>query len=304
MEKKKQFDEQIKDFMLKAKGKVHYDNVFREFKDRFNTPNATWSYLDKYFVRAGKGYFIDESYINQVDKDTEVKLVGGSLDDDNAATTEGFSKKEIIEAFMLEEEGSVRCGSVYERFPKLFKDAKSCWVYLDNHFKRIGKGFFIHKNYYDDYMKNNRISAKDDFIFATFGKYWRAKSGKKFMIGKATYGNSSKEVDFTAQNGIYFLHDDNKKIIYIGKATKTISTRIAQHTKDRFAGKWSSFSWFGYYGVDENTGKLKTSKMATNEMGKDRVIDFFEAIFIEMLDDTENQKSGNNFDVEEYSQCN
>ena len=39
-------------------------------------------------------------------------------------------------------------------------------------------------------------------------------------------------------------------------------------------------------------------------MGKDRVIDFFEAIFIEMLDDTENQKSGNNFDVEEYSQCN
>ena len=261
MEKKKQFDEQIKDFMLKAKGKVHYDNVFREFKDRFNTPNATWSYLDKYFVRAGKGYFIDESYINQVDKDTEVKLVGGSLDDDNAATTEGFSKKEIIEAFMKEEQGSVRYGSVYERFPYLFKDAKSCWVYLDKHFERIGKGFFIYKNYYDDYMKNNRISAKDDFIFATYGKYWRVKSGKKFMIGKATYGNSSKEVDFADQNGIYFLHDDNKKIIYIGK-TKTISTRIAQHTKDRFAGKWSSFSWFGYYGVDENTGKLKTSKMA------------------------------------------
>ena len=43
--------------MLKAKGKVHYDNVFREFKDRFNTPNATWSYLDKYFIRAGKSYF-------------------------------------------------------------------------------------------------------------------------------------------------------------------------------------------------------------------------------------------------------
>lgn len=304
MKENMQFDERIKDFMLKAKGKVHYDNVFREFKDRFNTPNATWWYLDKYFVRAGKGYFIDESYINQVDKDTEVKLVGGSLDDDNAATTEGLTKKEIIEAFMLEEEGSVRYGSVYERFPKLFKDPKSCWVYLDNHFKRIGKGFFIHKNYYDDYMKNNRISAKDDFIFATYGKYWRVKSGKKFMIGKETYGNSSKEVDFTAQNGIYFLHDDNKKIIYIGKATKSISTRIAQHTKDHLAGKWSSFSWFGYYGVDENTGTLRTSKMSTNEMGKDRVIDFFEAIFIEMLDNTENQKSGNNFDIEEYSQCN
>jgi|GEM_PF-995447 len=304
MEKKKQFDEQIKDFMLKAKGKVHYDNVFREFKDRFNTPNATWSYLDKYFVRAGKGYFIDESYINQVDKDTEVKLVGGSLDDDNAATTEGLTKKELIEAFMKEEQGSVRYGSVYERFPYLFKDAKSCWVYLDKHFKRIGKGFFIHKTYYDDYMKNNRISAKDDLIFANYGKYWKFKDGKIFMTGKETYGNSSKAVDFTAQNGIYFLHDDNKKIIYIGKATKSISNRIAQHTKDRFAGKWSSFSWFGYYGVDENTGTLRTSKMATNEMGKDRVIDFFEAIFIEMLDDTENQKSGDNFDVEEYSQCN
>ena len=304
MKENMQFDERIKDFMLKAKGKVHYDNVFREFKDRFNTPNATWSYLDKYFIRAGKGYFIDELYINQVDKDAEVKLVGGSLDDDNAATTEGLTKKEIIEAFMLEEEGSVRCGSVYERFPKLFKDAKSCWVYLDNHFKRIGKGFFIHKNYYDDYVKNNRISAKDDLIFANYGKYWKFKDGKIFMTGKETYGNSSKAVDFTAQNGIYFLHDDNKKIIYIGKATKSISNRIAQHTKDHLAGKWSSFSWFGYYGVDENTGTLRTSKMSTNEMGKDRVIDFFEAIFIEMLDNTENQKSGNNFDVEEYSQCN
>ena len=237
MKENMQFDERIKDFMLKAKGKVHYDNVFREFKDRFNTPQAAWSYLDKYFIRAGKGYFID------------------------------------------------------------------CWVYLDKHFKRIGKGFFIHKNYYDDYMKNNRISAKDDLIFANYGKYWKFKDGKIFMIGKATYGNSPKEVDFTVQNGIYFLHDDNKKIIYIGKATKSISNRIAQHTKDRFAGKWSSFSWFGYYGVDENTGTLRTSKMATNEMGKDRVIDFFEAIFIEMLDGTENQKSGDNFDVEEYSQC-
>ena len=41
MKENMQFDERIKDFMLKAKGKVHYDNVFREFKDRFNTPNAT-----------------------------------------------------------------------------------------------------------------------------------------------------------------------------------------------------------------------------------------------------------------------
>lgn len=51
-------------------------------------------------------------------------------------------------------------------------------------------------------------------------------------------------VDFRMQSGPYILYGDYGPY-YVGKADR-LGRRLKQHLKDRHAGRWNGFSWFGF----------------------------------------------------------
>ena len=66
-------------------------------------------------------------------------------------------------------------------------------------------------------------------------------------------------VDFRMQSGLYILYGDYGPY-YVGKADR-MGRRLKQHLKDRHAGKWNRFSWFGFRPVLETRDSLGMNKL-------------------------------------------
>jgi len=110
----------------------------------------------------------------------------------------------------------------------------------------------------------------------------------------------SKPVNFCEQRGVYLLHD-SQGVLYVGRATdQSLGKRLQQHTYDRHAGRWTRFSWFGVYPVEEN-GTLKTSADFSN-VDINIVIATMEAVLIEGLEPRQNRKRGDDFQAIEFLQ--
>lgn len=136
-----------------------------------------------------------------------------------------------------------------------------------------------------------------DLLIKNFGMFWsRDNVDWKSMnlIGAQT--ENSKTVNFKEQRGIYMLHDA-REVIYVGQAIKQpISKRLADHCKDRLSGRWNRFSWFGFYGVNEE-GML-VNNFDKNNFTIENFANTIEALLIEGLEPRQNRKSGNEFGME------
>ena len=95
------------------------------------------------------------------------------------------------------------------------------------------------------------------FIYA-YGLFWnadevswspRGEHGQPFrLLGRHGKQRPSLQVcDFRDQRGIYVLHDDYGPY-YVGLVRKgNLGNRLrTHHQRDRHAGKWQRFSWFGF----------------------------------------------------------
>jgi hypothetical protein len=131
-----------------------------------------------------------------------------------------------------------------------------------------------------------------------FGMYWSRDNviwnGKSRLLGRQSLNSS--QVNFSEQVGVYLLHDRDR-VIYVGRASDTLFTRLRAHTSDRLGGRWDRFSWFGLRAVDSD-GKLSDPAMPWTHAV---VIETLEALLIECLEPPQNRKRGD-FSAVEFLQ--
>jgi len=107
-------------------------------------------------------------------------------------------------------------------------------------------------------------------IIETYGLYWRSEdvywgagSKRGTLLGIPAHARSAKPVDFRHQAGLYALYKDHE-LIYVGQAGSgsgraALFTRLKTHRKDKLAGRWDLFSWFGLRRVLPS-GRLEEKK--------------------------------------------
>jgi hypothetical protein len=135
-----------------------------------------------------------------------------------------------------------------------------------------------------------------------FGMFWdRAKVSwetEPRILGQQQAG--SKPVNFCEKRGVYLLHD-SQGVVYVGRVTdQNLGRRLQQHTSDRLTGRWTRYSWFGVYPVEEN-GALKKSADFSN-VQTSIVIATMESVLIEGLEPRQNRKRGDDFQAIEFLQ--
>ena len=132
-----------------------------------------------------------------------------------------------------------------------------------------------------------------------FGMYWRREDviwrSRPKLLGRQGVGASS--VNFANQIGVYLLHDRDR-VIYVGRATDALVTRLLAHTIDRLGGRWDRFSWFGLRSVGTD-GALIDATVPWDQMV---VVETLEALLIESLEPPLNRRRGDNFSGVEYLQ--
>jgi len=131
-------------------------------------------------------------------------------------------------------------------------------------------------------------------IISSYGLFWRADEvewfpgyGKKFRLyGRRGKSRQTLEMcDFWRQEGIYILYGNLGS--YYGGLTKHLGYRLRDHQRDKHAGHWDRFSWFGFRHVQKGTdkqglqklGKLPSSKFVSLKM----VIKDLEAVVLKAM---------------------
>ena len=94
-------------------------------------------------------------------------------------------------------------------------------------------------------------------------------------------------VDLADQQGVYLLHGVRGETVYVGQA-KRIGQRLTQHTRDRLAARWESFSWFGIRLVNEDGSMAEPSGVSCSA----RLVDTLEAVLIESMEPRLNRQRG------------
>lgn len=178
----------------------------------------------------------------------------------------------------------------------------------ESKFEKTERGTFILKKYLDTYKKQekeeeiellkeeeeNKKAKKYTDIIQAFGIYWERSKvlwrTEPKLLGKQS--NASLPVNFSNQKGVYLLYD-GREIIYAGQASESLGKRLYQHTSDRLSGRWDRFSWFGFYSVDGETGKLNEYNEKDRTIAIGKIIDTLEAILIETIEPRQNRRAGN-----------
>lgn len=175
----------------------------------------------------------------------------------------------------------------------------------DTPFQRVGRGEYTVKDrQLPDAVpaaEPARADAADSETgsLRAFGMFWRREhvswAGKPKLFGRQGLGAS--QVNFSEQVGVYLLHD-RERVIYVGRATENLFSRLRAHPVDRLGGRWDRFSWFGLKGVNDD-GSLGEASVPWSSTV---VIETMEALLIESLEPPLNRKRGDNFSAAEYLQ--
>ena len=178
-------------------------------------------------------------------------------------------------------------------------------------FLRVGKGFVALREERRRLLTAGTAPTNDDSVddaddetsagvIQALGMFWNRamvdwRGGPK-LLGQQNAGAST--VDFTQQDGVYLLHD-RREVIYVGQASnQSLGVRLKSHTRNRLAGRWDRFSWFGLRQVEDN-GSLGETTVAADAS---HVITAFEAILIEALEPRQNRRGGDYFSAVEFLQ--
>ena len=106
------------------------------------------------------------------------------------------------------------------------------------------------------------------------------------LLGRGN--QNAKTVDFAEQQGVYILHN-RYSVAYVGRTTSNLYNRLRYHNRDRKSARWDKFSWFGFRGVDDETGNL--TAMPT-EVDPKHFISILESVLIEALAPPVNGRGG------------
>ncbi len=176
----------------------------------------------------------------------------------------------------------------------------------DTPFQRVGPGLYALRSQLRDVAATDRLPRDEEAEISqsgalrAFGMYWRRDHvvwrSRPKILGRQAVGATA--VDFAEQIGVYLLHD-RERVIYVGRASDTLSARLVFHTVDRLAGRWDRFSWFGLRNVGPN-GELIDRAAPWDELV---VIETLEALLIESLEPPLNRRRGDNFSGVEYLQA-
>ena len=124
---------------------------------------------------------------------------------------------------------------------------------------------------------------------AAFGIHWQ-RDLVQWASRPRLYGRqhaNADRVDLADQYGIYLLHDVRGETVYVGQA-QLLGMRLSQHTRDRHAGRWTYFSWFGIREVNEDGSMADPSGAAAPS----RLIDTLESVLIEAIEPRQNRQRG------------
>jgi hypothetical protein len=127
-----------------------------------------------------------------------------------------------------------------------------------------------------------------------YGEDWRSKSSKLWTYGRRD--PPSWSVNFRHQIGVYVLKR-RAKIVYVGRAKRTIFGRVAGHLREHEEGLWTTFSWFGPKPVDEQ-GELAEPA----EISYEQLILDMETLLIYLLTPSLNKMAGAHRHIEAYEQ--
>lgn len=140
-------------------------------------------------------------------------------------------------------------------------------------------------------------------LVRAFGLYWSITGvewAKAQMLGVA---KGKKRVNVRAnvwrEYGIYCLYDEYVPI-YVGRAyKKCIGERLAAHLKDRLAGRWDSFSWFGVNGINAD-GSIREFNQRLNT--RERIVKSLESFAIIAFDPRLNRRHERIAGADEFTQ--
>lgn len=124
---------------------------------------------------------------------------------------------------------------------------------------------------------------------AAFGIHWR-RDLVQWATRPRLFGRQhakADRVDLADQHGVYLLHCVRGETVYVGQAMM-IGKRLAQHTWDRHAGRWSFFSWFGTRAVDAH-GRLSKPGSVSDPAG---ILNMLEFVLIEAIEPRQNRQRG------------
>lgn len=184
--------------------------------------------------------------------------------------------------------------------------------YLNNNstlFEKVARGIYKLK---DDSIQENveysEIPAEEidkirqeesrKLIVKAYGLHWKRNNvdWKKPNDLKVLGAQSeAKNVNFAKMRGVYILHNE-QEIVYVGQAISEegIGKRLREHTKDRLANRWNTFSWFGLDSVNSN-GEIIRSSVNDFQLSIQGIADVLEGILLEILEPRSNRRGGNGF---------
>lgn len=120
-------------------------------------------------------------------------------------------------------------------------------------------------------------------LIRSFGEFWNPAIvdwPASELNGKFRRDGTTITTNAWEQHALYALYSDYR-VVYVGK-TSTLGTRIKKHLEDRHAGRWDSFSWFGYRKV-LNTGHLRAAP-GVRQISLENISSSFEALAIALTD--------------------
>lgn len=179
----------------------------------------------------------------------------------------------------------------------------------DSPFIRVERGVYTVRNAKQppdgsgvDEADEAEEAAREMGLINAFGMFWSRDQVNWRASMPHLYGvqqSGSTRVNFTEQAGVYVLYDRNRPI-YVGKVTEPrLGRRLLDHTRDRLAGRWDRFSWFGVRRVNED-GQL--SPVPNHTIAAETLIATMEALLIEGLEPPQNRRQGEGFFALEFIQ--
>jgi hypothetical protein len=112
--------------------------------------------------------------------------------------------------------------------------------------------YFTNNSYLKD-LKMNKVVDFSKSLTSCCGKKW-SRAGITLTPNSQITGVAhpgAPVVDFSDQIGLYFLYNGDR-IVHHGSTTESLAKSLLAHTKDHFAGKWDTVTWFGFRPVNEN----------------------------------------------------
>ena len=145
-------------------------------------------------------------------------------------------------------------------------------------------------------------------LIKSYGEFWNPfvvdwSAGELF--GKGPTAGKDKfpyTIDFWNAKGIYVLLNDFKPV-YVGQSFRgnySIAKRLKDHLTDRFAGRWTMFSWYSVNNANKTNRKV--SACQNRQLKLDVAVDTLEALSILITDPPLNRKRNRIPNAREFTQ--